>query len=398
MGGNVVISSNLLEQKYYYANNKHDNLPWFDLQYFAAEDEGRTEDPTELKLKRAREEGRVPKTQELSPVVVMFAILILVRVLAPSFTEEIANMCKDYISKISDVNKNYTSSSLDEDLSKIFFSYYLKIMIPILLFAFVIAFVANVVQVGFMITPKAFKMDFKKIIPNFPQYIKKSFFGIEAFYNLGKSFFKIILITLFTYFFLMSVIKKIIAMTNAPLWDSAIFMAEQSHFLMMATAVFLLVLSVVDYFFQKRQFKEQMRMTKRDIKDEMKESYGNPLIKSRLRQRMMDILKSTMMTNVKKADVIITNPTHFAVALQFEIGVHQAPIVIAKGADNLAQSIKKIANDNRIPIIENRPLARALYALVEVGNEIPSEYWQAVINILVLVDKISGKRKFTRHM
>ena len=161
--------------------------------------------------------------------------------------------------------------------------------------------------------------------------------------------------------------------------------------MMIETALILLVFSLPDYFFQRKKHLESLKMTKQDVKEEMKQSDGDPMVKSRLRQRMNELMTNQMMQSVPNADVVVTNPTHFAVALEYKQESMPAPRVVAKGMDEVAQRIKGVARDNDIPIIENKPLARALHANVEIGDEIPEEYYSIVSGILVKIYEMTGK-------
>ncbi len=157
------------------------------------------------------------------------------------------------------------------------------------------------------------------------------------------------------------------------------------------SAVVMLLLAVPDYLFQRNQHKESLKMSLQEVKEERKQQEGDPLIRSRLRERMREILRQNMMQNVPKADVIITNPTHYAIGLQWDASRMTAPLVIAKGQDLIAQRIKQVAADAGVPLVENKPLARALYAAVEIGEEIPQEYWELVSRILAEIYKVNGR-------
>ncbi|MFP4152448.1 MAG: flagellar biosynthesis protein FlhB, partial [Alkalispirochaeta sp.] len=159
-----------------------------------------------------------------------------------------------------------------------------------------------------------------------------------------------------------------------------------------AAAVFLLVISLFDYLFQRHQHREQLKMTKQEVKEERKQFEGDPLIRNRLRQRMQEMMSRNIVQNVQSADVIVTNPTHFAVALQYDPDRMGAPTVTAKGQDETALRIRRIAGDAEVPIIENKPLARALYAEVEIGEQIPEKFYEAMVIVLREVYRMTGKK------
>jgi flagellar biosynthetic protein FlhB len=163
--------------------------------------------------------------------------------------------------------------------------------------------------------------------------------------------------------------------------------------LLIISALLLLALSIPDMLFQRWQYRESLKMTKQEVKEERKMYEGDPLIKSRLRQRMRELMTRNMVANVPKADVVVTNPTHFAVALEWNQDTMQAPMVTAKGADEVAFRIRKIAADNGVPLVENRPLARALFAETEIGDTVPDIYWEAIAKVLAHVNKINEERR-----
>jgi flagellar biosynthetic protein FlhB len=162
--------------------------------------------------------------------------------------------------------------------------------------------------------------------------------------------------------------------------------------ILVEAAVIMLVLSIFDYMFQRRQHREQLKMTKQEVKEERKTYEGDPQIKSRLRERMRELASRNQMQNVPNADVVVTNPTHYAVAMEYKRMQMAAPTVTAKGADNIALRIREMAQESEVPVIENRPLARALYSEVEIGDEIPEKYYEAVVAVLKQVYRMTGKR------
>ncbi|MCL2520174.1 MAG: flagellar biosynthesis protein FlhB [Spirochaetaceae bacterium] len=362
---------------------------WIPLQFFAAEDEGRSEAPTERKLKKSREEGKVAKSQDLGGVLVLIFSLIIIAVMAGWLVRNFAQMMQLVISRAGMVTT--ASATFDRELGAIFLRYFFLLTMPVFGISFVAAFIGNIMQVGVLFSTKPLKPDFKKIIPNFGRYLKKNVVGVEALFNLGKMITKAALIAFFAFFVLRSSVDRLVATPFTLLTDSAAFIAERAFVLMAMAALVMLVIAIIDFFFQKRQYTENLKMTKRDVKEEMKEDLGNPYIKSRIRQRMIELLSANMIQNVPKADVVVTNPTHFAIAIEYTPGSY-APRVTAKGVDSIALNIRRIAEEHRVPIIENKPLARALYDTVEVGDEIPEEYWEVTITILQKVYQMTGKK------
>ena len=364
-----------------------------DLQWFAAEDEGRTEEPSEYKLKKAREEGRVAKSQELVGAIGLLLPAATLVLLAPSMGKTLKGMLVFYFSQVS--NPDIIANSAI--LAKAFFSYFVKLTLPLALVAVVAAIASNLLQVGFMFTLKPIKPDFSKILPRFGQYFKRTLFSIEGLYNMGKTVIKIAIIAFAAYLTIKGEINHLMALFTSPFWTSVKYVASIAIRLVLEVAVLLLVLSVPDYLFQRRRFMESLKMTKEEVKEERKMQEGDPLVKSRLRERMRELLARNMAANVPKADVVIANPTHFAVALEWEREKMLAPVVTAKGQDEIALRIRKIAEDSGVPVVENKPLARALYADVEIGDAIPEKYYQAIAAVLAHVYSTNGEAEALRR-
>jgi len=380
------MSGSLLKEDLFRNKEYEQLLLQMDLQWFAAEDEGRTEDPTEQKKKKAREEGKVAKTQELTASFVMLFPLVAIGVLSGYMINQLVSMISFFLknSTIIDV----TNSGIPW---RAFLSYFLKLTLPIWGIAYVSAFLGNVVQVGFRFTPKAIKPDFKKIKPDIINWAKKTLFSLEAMFNFIKSIIKIAIIGVVAYFDVRKNGPELANLTNIPLGESFSFVAGIAFGLAVKAALILMALSLPDYLFQRKQHLDSLKMTKHEVKEEHKQMEGDPLVKSRMRQRMQEILTSNMIQNVPQADVVVTNPTHFAVALEWNNETMVAPTVTAKGQDNVAFRIRDIAKENDVPVVENKPLARGLYASVEIGEMIPEDYWDIVSRVLAEVYRISGK-------
>ena len=356
------------------------------LQWFAAEDEGRTEEPTEHKIRKAREEGRVAKSQDLSDSVVLVATIVGIAGLSGYLLTTFAEMLQFYLRQSCEIDP--TKSQI---LAPSFLTYYVKLALPICLIAMVAGVGANLLQVGFLFTTKPLKPDFKKIMPKFGQYFKRSFASIEALYNLAKSFGKMAVIVGIAYSNINGKLNQLLNLPKRTYMEGFTLVAQTCYDIMIQSAIFMLGIALFDYWFQRRQFRDSLKMTHQEIKEERKSYDGDPLVKSRLRQRMREILTQNMMANIPRADVVITNPTHFAVALEYQRDSMAAPQIIAKGQDLIALKIKEIARDNNIPIIENKPLARALYAEVDIGESIPEKFYEAVVVVLKQVYRMKRK-------
>ncbi|MGL1894684.1 MAG: flagellar biosynthesis protein FlhB [Spirochaetaceae bacterium] len=355
------------------------------LQWFAAEDEGRTEDATEQKKKKSREDGKVAKSSELVAALVVLLPISTVGILASFFFGKLRSMMIYFLSNIDRFEIMEFGT-----LVPTFFSYYAAVVAPIAAVAFVSAILANLLQVGFLFTTKAIEPKFDKIAPNLGKYITKTLFSMEAIFNLLKSIFKIGIIGFLAYLNVKSIIPNLVVLMNHSIAESLRLIAGTAFKLMIQAAVFMLVISIPDYIFQRRQHLDSIKMSKQEVKEEYKQMEGDPQIKSRLKQKMQEILNSTMIQNVPTADVVVTNPTHFAVALEYDRETMVAPRVSAKGQDNIALNIRRVAKENGVPIVENKPLARGLYADTEIGDTVPDKYWSIVATVLAEVKRIDN--------
>ncbi|WP_230391528.1 MULTISPECIES: flagellar biosynthesis protein FlhB [unclassified Oceanispirochaeta] len=356
------------------------------LQWFAAEDEGRTEEPTEQKIRKSREDGKVAKSADLVAALILLFSLLLIAIMSPYMVKTLKSMLQFFL--VQSTEADITSDGM---IPKAFISYYLKLTLPVMGIAFFAALLGNLFQVGFLFTTKPIQPDFSKISPNVIKWAQRVMFSSEGLFNMAKSLFKIAVIVTLAYFNISRKVPEITNLVYGTVGDAASVVGGLAFRLMIETALLLLVFSLPDYFFQRKQHLESLKMTKHEIKEEMKQSDGDPLIKSRLRQKMRELLTNQMMQSVPDADMVVTNPTHFAVALEYKQDSMTAPRVCAKGMDEVAQRIKALARDNDVPIVENKPLARALHANVEIGDEIPEEYYSVVSGLLVKIYEMTGK-------
>ena len=276
-----------------------------------------------------------------------------------------------------------------------FFQYFVQLSLPIATVAVISAIFANVVQTGFLFTTKPLVPNFSKIVPHFGKYFQRTLFSMEGLFNFAKSIAKMAIVGVIAFLLIQSRIHELANLQTLSVWKGFTTVASIAAQMIIISALLLLLLSIPDYLFQRWQYRESLKMTKQEVKEERKMYEGDPLIKGRLRQRMRELLSRNMAANVPKADVVITNPTHYAVALEWNQGGMSAPMVSAKGADEVALRIKQIALDNGVPIVENRPLARALFAETEIGDIIPEKYYQAIAVVLAHVYKLNQERKRT---
>ena len=346
-----------------------------DLQLFAAEDEGRTEEPTEKKIMEAREKGQVAKTQELSQALVVIFGFIIIFMFSSWIYDSIAAITKHYLSSFS--RFSVTEKNIRRELFILIFQVG-KILLPVFAAACFAAIGGNLVQVGFMMSTHPLKFDFSKIKFDPASMIKKIFFSKQVAMNLFKSLFKVLSVGLIAYLIISIDFEKMLLLPDISVGLALKTILISGLKIIIWTSVFLLLLSIPDYIFQKMEFIESLKMTKEEIKQELKETMGDPYLRARLREMQRDLVMRNMIKEVPKADVVVTNPTHFAVALKFEKDIMEAPQVIAKGADSMALKIRQIARDNKILTIENRPLAQDMYYRLEIGDIIPEDLFYAV--------------------
>jgi flagellar biosynthetic protein FlhB len=355
------------------------------LQWFAAEDEGRTEEPSEHKIRKAREEGKVAKSPEVSSALVLVAGISSLGLLGPGILKSCAEMYVYFLSIATDPN------ALSPALMSAFVGWLMKISLPILVILFVVAILGNVIQVGFLFTVKPITPDFSRVVPHFGRWLQRSFGSTEALFNFAKSLVKIAVVGVIGYLNVMAELENLTHLAVEPFFSGVSVVSRIAFRLLLEASIAFLVFSAVDYWFQRRQHMESLKMSKQEVKEERKMYEGDPLTRSRLRERMREIMRRTMLKSVPKADVVITNPTHFAIALEYNRALMAAPTVVAKGADLVAQKIKEVALDNGVPIMENKPLAQALYKEVEIGDTIPEKFFEAISIILAEVYKLNGK-------
>ncbi len=357
------------------------------LQWFAPEDEGKTEEPSEYRLKKEREEGRVPKSPDLVAAIGLLLTALSLAIIGPWMFSTLRDMTRWFLLMSIEIDPVTESGPL----GFAFLSYFSRIVLPIALVAMVAGIFGNLLQTGFLFTTKPLKPDFKKIVPRFGQYFQRTLFSGEALFNLVKSLFKILVIGIVAYLNIMSETPRLARLFTSTVWNSAIFVSGIVIRIILEAALLMLVLAIPDYIFQRSQFKKRLKMTKQEVKEERKMFEGDPMIKGRLKERMREIMSKNMAINVPKADVVITNPTHFSIAVEFDPFTMAVPTVTAKGADEMAFRIRTIARENGVPIIENRPLARALFKDSDVGDPVPEAYYEAISKILAHVARIDKR-------
>ena len=354
------------------------------LQLFAQDGPGgeKTEPATAKKLKDAREEGKVAKSKELNSAFELLALFLIVKVLATTFASGFIQTFFDVYKKMPDVTRDSVGGfrlRQAQDLVNYSLIQILKILWPVLLIALLVTFFTSLVQVKWKPTAKPMQPKLSKLNP--AQGIKK-IISKDSLFELLKSIIKVILIGWIAYSSVKDYANELFMLYEIPLNSAIALVGKIIVDTGIKISIFYLVLGVADYAYSKHKFNEEMKMTKQEVKDEFKNTEGNPEIKGRQRQIMRQASQKRMMQAVPKADVVITNPTHLSVAIKYDTEVAPAPIVVAKGEDYLAMKIREIARENKVDIVESKALARSLYQSVDVGQEIPPELYQAVAEIL----------------
>ena len=349
-----------------------------------ADDQEKTEEPTPKKIEDARKEGNVPKSQDASGVMTLFIAILAFLLLFPYMSSHMLGLSKYYFSLLG--------VSLDRalmvDIAIVTIKEFLLIVMPLTIAVAITGIVAAFAQFGFLFTTKAIVPDLKKIDPikgtknlfSMKKIVEGIKITFKSFTTLGVGF---------LFFFLFIVELPTVALFG--LGDQMIWLKDKALIIALVMLFIIFVFAIIDIIIVRKQYFDGLKMSKQEIKDEMKNMDGDPLIKAKIRQIQMQASRKRMMAEVPHADVVITNPTHYAVAIKYDEQKSHAPIVVAKGMDNIAQQIKKIARENNVHIVQNPPLARSLYAQVDIDRPIPSELFAAVAEVLAYVYKMNKK-------
>ena len=365
-------------------NTEIEYLLKYNLQFFAKDGEGgeKTEPATDKKLKEAREEGKVAKSQEITSSFNLIVLFLVLKFFVSYVGEKIITVITSVYSGMAEfvqVNRAGISSiAISAYMVKIIIQW-LLIVLPFFIFGVLITFLINVIQVGWKVSGKTIQPKFDKFNPinGFKRILSK-----QSLFELVKSIVKISLIAFVAYTSVKDHASDMFILYEIPLKQALALVGNIIIDTGLKISLVYLIVGIADFVYQKHKFNEDMKMTKQEVKDEYKNTEGDPQIKGRQRARMREASQRRMMQDVPKADVVITNPTHIAVALKYDAEVSKAPVVLAKGEDFVAQKIKEVAKENNVSIVENKPLARMLFSNVEIGAEIPPELYQSVAEVL----------------
>lgn len=359
----------------------------YNLQFFAKDGPGgeKTEPATAKKLNDIRKEGQVAKSKEIITAVSLMSLFLIVKVYVSIMGQKFIQVFKDIYGIFGKIVNNSSDGMRMSDAAGTLrdtFVSMIEILLPIFVIAVAIAILGNTLQQRWMITTKPLTPKFSKLNPlnGF-----KRIFSIKQLIEMLKSIAMLIVIAIVVYTTIKDKMTLLLTFYDITLYTALGAVGDVIVTLGIKISAVFLVIGFVDLFYQRFKFKNDNMMTKQEIKDEFKNSEGDPQVKGQIRRKMQEVSRRRMMQDLPQADVVITNPTHFAVALKYEPNSGQAPVVIAKGADYLAFQIKDKAKECKIEIVENKPLARILYHNVDVGMEIPPELYQAVAEILAKV-------------
>jgi flagellar biosynthesis protein FlhB len=349
---------------------------------------GRTESATPKRRGEARDKGSVPKSGELTKVVVLLAGLILLRLTMYITDREMTDIFRWFLGDGLRTQINFTTvNNLMLDICVRL----AKMLLPLMILLAGTAYIVLRLQVGKLWVSKLFNPDFGKIF-NPMAGLKSLLINPRAFIQLGRQVAQAAAIGLAPYLVLKSEFTNFMPLFYADIPYLAQYILGTAYTMMWYAMIPMLVIAGADIWYTRWDYEENLKMTKSEVKDELKNAEGDPEVKSKQRQKMFSIMSMRMLKKVPKADVVITNPTHLAIALQYDARVAPAPVVIAKGADHMAEKIKEIAREHHIPIRENKMLARALYKDVEIGAIIPEALFQAVAAILAQLNKFRSRR------
>jgi len=351
-----------------------------------AEDaEDKSELPTDRKLDNARKEGQVVNSTEIRIWAGLMATLVVLSLIAPKMAESLNPLLRPFIERPHELDMS--QGGLGQILTDLVTGLLLILAMPmaLLLAAGLISVIA---QHGLLFVPKRLMPDFNKINPL--KGIAK-LFSMNNLVEFLKSLFKVGIVGIVLFLVLRARIDDFAGLAAFDLVTILDYLRHQVVSLIIIVLLMVTVLAAADWFYQRYSFTQKMKMTKQEVKDEHKQTEGDPMVRGRLRSLRMQRARRRMMAAVPTADVVVTNPTHFAVALKYDIDKMAAPRLVAKGADLIAKRIRQIAEENEVPVIENPPLARALFASVELDQEIPPEHYKAVAEVISYVFRLKGK-------
>ncbi len=343
----------------------------------------KTEEPTAKRLAESRKRGQVAQSREVNHLFMLGAASVVVLIFGPLLMTRVMTLCRAFLERAHELT--IESDSLAHLTTELLLAVGFALFLP-LLFLLAAAVAGNLSQVGFLISNQIFEIDISKLSPI------KGFgrlFSMRQVIELIKSMIKIALVMAVAYGALWPAMTSIDTFVGADMADTLLELLHLMKRFLIAILCMLLALAVLDYLYQRWEFARSMRMSKQELKDEYKQQEGDPVIKARLRKLRLERARKRMMKSVPTATVVVTNPTHYAVALKYDRTM-TAPRVVAKGMDLIALRIRDIARENSVPVVENAPLARTLHAMVEIDRDILPEHYKAVAEIISFVMKLKA--------
>ena len=351
-----------------------------------AKDPGRTEQATPKRLGKARNKGNVPRSQEVAKTMTILVGTIILYLWIGHMGTEMQVLMRQYFVH------SFEFKVSNNNINTLFFStayFAAKLTLPVMLVIAVCVVLIIRIQVGKLWTTTPMKPDLKRFNPI--SGLQRLVLSPHVLMRLGKSLLQALVIGVAPYMVIRKEWDQFINLYNTNAADLAAYILQTGGLMVVYALCPMIIIALVDLIYTRWKYQEDLKMTKSEVKDEARQSDGDPIIKGKQRQKMMQAMQRRMMQDVPKADVVITNPTHIAVALKYNSMEAPAPVVVAKGGDLIAERIKKIARENGVPVRENVPLARALYKSVEVGDMIPEDLYQAVATILASLNKFKKK-------
>ncbi|MCX7735912.1 MAG: flagellar biosynthesis protein FlhB [Candidatus Kapabacteria bacterium] len=354
----------------------------------------KTEPASAKRIREARARGQTAKSMDVTTAAVLLVGGVIVFLMGSPMMADIQKFMR--IIFIESTNIELTTQNISAYYFK-FILFFIKLILPIVSLIFLIVLIAEISQTGLHIATKKFTegLNFKRIF-NPLSGLKKIFFSGRSVFELTKSLIKIFILGFVVYDILEDKVQETIDLIEKPISEIGAFLASVSLEVVAKVGAVYILIAVADMLYQRYRYKEDLKMTKQEVKEENKQAEGDPRVKARLRSIMRSRIRKLMLKNVKTADVVITNPTHYAVALAYDSAKMSAPVVVAKGADYLAAQIRQIAEENLIPIVEQPPLARALFFSTDVDMEIPENLFKAVAQVLAYVYQLKRKDKRNR--
>lgn len=355
-----------------------------------AEQQGqeKTEQPTGKKLDDARKEGQAAKSTEISAFTVFGSGLLILFLFQGFLGSRLSEMSTAIFTTLGEMEisiesvQSYTLKAI---------TFFFITLSPFFIGIMIFALAANLMQVGIKLSPKALQPKFSKLDPI--KGFKNKLFSSRTLVETVKSVIKLMIIGIFIYYSVSTLILQSTSLLSRSIEEIVNFMSDAAISFLWKILIVYAVLSIADFAYQKFKFKKDMMMTKQEVKDEHKQTDGDPFVKGQIRNKQVEMTRNRMIQEVPKADVVITNPTHFAIALKYESTKSSAPIVTAKGMDQAALRIKEIARKNDVPLYEDKFLARALYKNCNIGDEIPEKLFEAVAKILAFVYQAKQRKK-----